>query len=370
MKWLILRLPRWNLQVTWGFSAILTLTWLVYWPGLSGAFLFDDFSNLSQLGAYGTIDNSESFWLYLTSGFSGPTGRPLSMLSFLLDARDWPADPEAFKRTNVLIHLLVGLVLLALVRQLTRALDYAPAIAARVALLTAAVWLLHPLWVSTTLYIVQRMAQLSTLFVLLGLWLYVRTRVQYPPTLSRGTILGSATAIFLIGLLALLSKENGVLLPLLAIIVEITILARYDRTHGRSCSTAFRHWRFVLLGLPTLLLSGYLVLRLDPLLTGNPGMRDFTPGERLLTQGRILWDYMFHLILPRSFSGGLFNDDVVLSSGLHSPWYTAPAWAAWLAVGVLVWRIRPEVSGDSLGHPLFFDSTHTGIQLPATGTLF
>ncbi|MCP5004010.1 MAG: hypothetical protein GY941_08725, partial [Planctomycetes bacterium] len=326
-------------------------------PGLSGAFLFDDFSNLSQLGAYGTIDNPKSFWLYLTSGFSGPTGRPLSMLTFLLDARDWPADPEAFKRTNVLIHLLTGLVLFALVQQLTRALDYAPAITARVALLTAAVWLLHPLWVSTTLYIVQRMAQLSTLFVLLGLWLYVRTRLQYLPRLSRGTILGSATAIVLIGLLALLSKENGALLPLLAIMVEITLLARYDRTHGRTCSIAFGYWRFVLLGLPTLLLSGYLALRLEPLLAGNPGLRDFTPGERLLTQGRILWDYLFHLILPRSYSGGLFNDDVVLSKGLFTPWYTAPAWAAWLASGVWAWRTRLKYPATALAI-LFFLTAH------------
>ncbi|MGC8509224.1 MAG: hypothetical protein ACP5NM_13325, partial [Thiomonas sp.] len=37
-------------------AALLLLTWLVYWPGRTGSFLFDDFSNLATLGDYGRID--------------------------------------------------------------------------------------------------------------------------------------------------------------------------------------------------------------------------------------------------------------------------------------------------------------------------
>ncbi len=333
-------------------ATLLAFTWMVYSPGFSGSFLFDDFSSLSQLGNYGTIDNPESLWLYLLGNFSGPTGRPVSMLSFLLDARDWPTDPEPFKRTNILIHLLNSLVLFALIRKLTLALKHDFTTATSVALLATALWLLHPLWVSTTLYAVQRMAQLSTLFTLLGLWLYTSTRLKYPPTLTIKMLIGTGLAVGLMGMLAVLSKENGALLPLLVITVEMTVLKVNDQNNGLIGSRWFRHWRLLLLGLPTLLLIGYLAMQLRPLLEGNPGIRNFTPLERLLTQGRILWEYLFHLILPRPNTGGLFNDDIIVSTSLFHPWYTIVAWGTWLAI--MIWALFNRTKHPAMALAILF----------------
>src|SRR5690348_18139659 len=81
---------------------------LAYDQGLHGGFLFDDFANLPSLGATGPITRWDTFFRYVTSGTADPTGRPIALLSFLLDARDWPANPYPFKRTNLLIHLLNG----------------------------------------------------------------------------------------------------------------------------------------------------------------------------------------------------------------------------------------------------------------------
>jgi tetratricopeptide (TPR) repeat protein len=356
VKFNALTAPAWRRSLTGLFLvALLALTWLAYTPGFSGGFLFDDFSNLPQLGNYGTIDNWESLWLYLLNNASGPSGRPLSMLSFLLDARDWPADPASFKHTNTVLHLLNGLLLFLLIRKLARALDHPAATTA--ALLAMALWLLHPLWVSTTLYAVQRMAQLSTLFVLLGLWLYTRTRLRHPPRLCTKTLFGTGAAIGLMGLLAVLSKENGALLPLLALTLEITVLKAHDQNRGLIPSRGFRRWRLLLLGLPCLLLVGYLATHLQPLLQNNPGIRDFTPGERWLTQGRILWDYFFHLLLPRPYTGGLFNDDIIISTGLFSPWHTVLAWGAWIAV--LAWAIRNRTKRPAAALAiLFFAAGH------------
>ena len=75
----------------------------------------------------GAIDNWPAFWRYITSGSADPTGRPLSLLSFLVDARNWPADPAPLLRTNVLLHLLNGALLFVLLRQLGRRLDGASA---------------------------------------------------------------------------------------------------------------------------------------------------------------------------------------------------------------------------------------------------
>jgi hypothetical protein len=76
-----------------GLFALLGLTWLAYHPGLSGGFLFDDYNNLDALGNNGPVASWPVFWRYLTSGTADPLGRPLSLLSFLIDARDWL--PEA-----------------------------------------------------------------------------------------------------------------------------------------------------------------------------------------------------------------------------------------------------------------------------------
>lgn len=92
-------------------------------------------------------------------------------------------------------------------------------------------------------------------------------------------------------------------------------------------------------------------------MAGEPGTRDYTPGERLLTQGRILWDYIGHLALPRPWTGGLFQDHIAISTGLLSPWTTALAWGAWLAVlgFSLAWRMRYPAFAAAV---LFFLAGH------------
>jgi len=149
--------------------AILGLATAAYIPGLSGSFLFDDFANLPALGAYGPVDDWVTFWRYLTSGTADPTGRPLSLLTFLLDANNWPADPFPFKRTNLVLHLVNGVLLGFLLARLGCDLGLVATRAAAAAVLGAGLWLLHPLLVSTTLYIVQREAMLPGTFMLLGL---------------------------------------------------------------------------------------------------------------------------------------------------------------------------------------------------------
>lgn len=322
------------------FALTLALAWLVYWPGLAGGFLFDDYSNLALLGMYGHVDDWQSFWLYLLSGFSGPTGRPLAHLSFLLDANFWPADPWLFKRTNVLIHLVIGALLFGLLRSLLRAADLPRERAGWIALLAMALWLLHPFWVSTTLYVVQRMAQLAALFTVAGLWLWVAWRRRCPPQGSLRMWLVALFAVWGFGLLAVLSKENGALLPAFVLVLEGTILAAMDARRGRVVSAGFQWVRWVVLGLPLLLLALYMARALPALFAGDAGGRSFTPLERILTEGRILWDYVFNIVLPRPYPGGLFNDGIRLSTGLFNPWATVFAWAAWLALTIWALRVR------------------------------
>ena len=86
-------------------------TVFAYWPGLYGPFLFDDFGSLSELGDLGGVRDWVTFKAFVFGGNAGPTGRPLALLTFLIDGNNWPTDPWPFKRTNLAIHLLNGAII-------------------------------------------------------------------------------------------------------------------------------------------------------------------------------------------------------------------------------------------------------------------
>jgi tetratricopeptide (TPR) repeat protein len=346
---------------TWlGLGALLLLAWFVYRPGLGGGFVFDDFVNLDKLGAGGRVDDWAAFWRYLTSGTADPTGRPLSMLSFLLDANDWPADPWPFLRTNVLLHLLNGALLFALLRQSGNRLDGASRRNDAAALLGAGLWLLHPLFVSTTLYIVQREAMLPATFALLGLlaWGHGRALLAQAPRAGAAWMIGG---IGLGTLLAMLCKANGALLPLLAWVLDATVYRRDDDT------PLARRLRALLLVLPGLLLFGYVLSKLaywsEPLQS-----RPWTIGQRVLTEPRVLLDYLRLLVVPRVLSTGVYNDGYAWSRDwLHpaSTLFALLAVPALLAAGFASRRRAPALAAALLfffaGHLL--ESTTIPLEL-------
>lgn len=310
-----------------GWALVLAAAWLAYRPGMSGGFLFDDFVNLDALGRWGPVADAPSFLRYITSGKADPTGRPLALLSFLLDAHTWPADPAPFLRTNLCLHLLNGTLLFLLLRGLGRMLAPADTRGDAAALLGAGLWLLHPLLVSTTLYVVQREAMLPATFVLLGLLGYARGRELFALDARRGMAWMVASIVLGTGL-AMLSKANGVLLPLLAWVLEATVLRGH--AHPPVGGRAERHLAWIRRGLllaPSLALFAWLASFL-PRWNEPLAMRPWTIGERLLTEGRVLVDYLQLLAVPRSVSTGLFNDDYPLSSGLFDPASTALCWLA------------------------------------------
>ena len=57
-------------------------------------------------------------------------------------------------------------------------------------------------------------------------------------------------------------------------------------------------------------------------------IRSFSLVERLLTEARVIWEYLYWIVFPRLESFGLFHDDIALSTSLIDPWTTLPA-RAW-----------------------------------------
>lgn len=368
----------------------LITAWLAYAPGIHGDFLFDDYANLPTLGAYGPVNSWPSFLRYITSGNADFTGRPVALLSFLIDANNWPAAPESFKRTGVILHLINGVLLATLLGMLGRALAGTRAAADKaLAIDLAAVvgmtfWLLHPLLVSTTLYIVQREAMLPATFTILGLllWLHGRSRME-AGDVARG-LLWIVLGLCGCTLLGVLSKANGALLPALALTIEYTILSSCKLTRANTGAlfdpdtvpsstgisqrapaltgviprdtSIFYRWTMRLLAwLPAALIALYLIRAgWTGVVDGVPSIRPWTLGQRLLTEPRILMNYLDVLWVPRPFTAGLFNDHIRASTSWLTPATTLPSLLAVLALITAALIFRKKWSATSLAILFYF----------------
>lgn len=319
-----------------------------YWPGLLGGFLFDDFANLPALGSSGPVDNWPTFWRYITSGTADPTGRPLTLLTFLLDAHNWPADPYSFKRTSLILHLINAALLYGLLTRLGRLLNVEVRHCRTAALFGAAAWLLHPLLVSTTLYVVQREAMLPATCVLIGLQFWLHGRSQWAAGRINAGLLWSVAGLGGFTLLAIFAKGNGALLPIYALLIEFILLTPRQPLASGKTQRTYRAFWFAFGILPAIAISSYLIYTgVHGVIAGGPALRSWTYGQRLLTEPRVLIDYLSLLWLPRPFSSGLFNDQYVASTSLIHPLTTLPAIIAVLvmiAAGLWLRRRHPAAA--------------------------
>lgn len=306
-------------------ALLLALIAWAYWPGLYGPFLFDDFGNLDALGRFGRVDRWPELGYFLTSGRADPIGRPLSLLTFLVDARTWPADPWPFKRSNLILHLVNAALLATTIARLQtglgrrtpsfRASPWTPVAA-------SALWAAHPFFVSTTLYVVQRQAMLPATFVLLALLSWDRAVLKFQINRAPAGWCWAILGFGLATVLATLSKANGLLAPLLVGVAYLTCL-RQPTGEGTKQSDAAA---WLLLALPTALLAAWLTSLAFSLWPQDPiHGRDWTLAQRLMSQPRAIWEYVSHIVLPRASGGGVFVENFQVSRTWLDPLSTLPA---------------------------------------------
>lgn len=357
--------------LSWCVLALgLVLTTAAYWPGLSGAFFFDDNPNI--VDNKGVQPANASFASLVNAALSSPSSefkRPLSSLSFAANYLFTGLDPYWMKLTNLVIHLINGVLVFLLARALLELAGRQPpknsSRPSYVAAVIACGWMLLPINLTGVLYVVQRMESFANLFVLLGLICYVMGRrwmldaVNDARETNRSTWPGfwiCGASITIPAAVGLLAKETAIMLPLYAFLIEWLLLGFCRKSVGIRQHVHQRDRR--LIGLFLILLTLPLILGLAWLLPGllkpqNWATRNFTLGTRLLSETRIVVDYIIWTLLPTSSALSFYHDNFDISQGLLKPWTTLAsilALSGLIYLGIRQHRQRPLVS---LGIALF-----------------
>lgn len=325
----------------------------LYYPGLSGGFLFDDVHTVKNnpwivvdsLGIDALVKAAESFAV---------GGRELPMLSFALNAYFLGHDPFAYKAVNLGIHLLVGVLTYLLTRTLVVRLTPAGELAVnpilrRMPEIVTLIWMVSPINLTSVLYVSQRMTSMSALFVFAALLLYVRARVRF---LESGRYSWISWLLVPVCLLAAWnSKENGLLLVPLVLLVEVVVFSfkgRDGKVNG------------VLVSVLALLFAGaafFAALLIDfdfSRLVDGYAYRPFTLEERLLTQARLLVFYIGLVLFPLVGRFGLWHDDIAISTSLLSPVDTVTSILLLLLLVLIALSVRRRYPLCTLGVLWFF----------------
>jgi hypothetical protein len=295
---------------------------ICYSNTFNASFHIDDYHNIVTNSKIRGFDN------FASNPF---TMRSVGYLTFAINYRLHGLDITGYHVTNLAVHILNAFLVYSIV-MMTLSLSGGMGNVTRnryAALLAGLLFVSHPVQTQAVTYIVQRFASLATLFFLVSLFSYIRSRISRVVAI-RFTFF----ALFLIsGLLAVKSKETAVTLPIVVLIYEFMFFK--DRIVKRA------------LYLVPMLLSAALVpvFFLDISISHEGALSRF---EYLFTQFRVVVTYIRLLVLP-------INQNFDYDYPLHHSFLEPPVFLSFLfltgmiAFGIyLLYRSRNEDSGFRL----------------------
>ena len=163
--------PRWGRGVV--APTVLTALAAAAWANsLSAPFIFDD------RPAILANPHIRQLWP-LSRALTAPprsilAGRPVASLTLAINYALGELDVRGYHAFNLALHVLSALILLGIVRRTLARSARLVSAARPLALVTAAIWLVHPLQTDAVTYVTQRTELLMGLFYLLTLYAAIR----------------------------------------------------------------------------------------------------------------------------------------------------------------------------------------------------
>ncbi len=215
--------------------------------------------------------------------------RPLSLFTISINYVSSQNDVISYHIVNFLIHILSALFLyfwlnLLMVRSSKK---HYPVF---LPLVIALFFLIHPVQTQSVTYIIQRMTSLAGMFQLLSVWLYTASRIDYlhNKKTTKATILFIAS--LLAALMALLSKQTALTLPLLILFIEFFFIRKKDQT---------RCTKYLL----TISLAYFAILTGAAILYGIPAeTTEISRINYLATQMKVIPKYFQMMVMPIGLS--------------------------------------------------------------------
>jgi tetratricopeptide (TPR) repeat protein len=187
---------------------------LTYANGIAGPFIFDDLTAIRQ------NDTIRQIWP-ISRTLSPPretpvAGRPVVNLSLAINYAIGGVDVTGYHVGNIALHVACALVLFGLVRRTLlgpRLRDRFESSANAVALVSALLWMVHPLQTEVVDYVTQRTESMMGLFWLLTLYSAIRASRSPNATLwSAASVLACA--------LGMASKESMATVPVMVLLYD------------------------------------------------------------------------------------------------------------------------------------------------------
>ncbi len=302
------------------------ITFLIYSNTLFSPFYFDDENNI--IVNYKLRDLSN---LWPPSGI-----RYIGYFSFALNYHFGQLDVFGYHLVNIAIHIINGLLVwwLVLLTFKTPVMEKSSSIAQQkylIAVVSALIFISHPVQTQAVTYIVQRFTSLATLFYLLSLILYIKARFLfvYQVSTTRGqkqsTIPMQSILCYLASLLstvlAMMTKEIAFTLPFTIILYDLIFFSPWDTEHQTSSLKRLCLFIPFLLTLPIIPFSLIGANRsLGNTITDLGGAiqetEEIPRSVYLLTQFRVIITYIRLLFLP---VGQNLDYDFPLSHSLFDP---------------------------------------------------
>ena len=276
----------------------------VYLNSLHNQFVFDD---LPLIRDNPSISKLARIPHYLLSGIDKAPYRPLRWISYAIDYQFSGLNPVAYHISNIAYHLLTVITIYLTIAAMTGS--------GSTAFFAACLFAVHPVHTDSVTYISGRRDILSTLFYILGFFLFLRSRQKNRPGLL---ILALASY-----LLAIASKEMAVTLPAMFFFYDFINNLSAEGPLFRRCAAALkkiaaRYKLFYLCFLtPAVLFTCYKVLIKSP--SNKIGFYGGELDIQLLTLGKILVYYIKQLSFPITLIADYSFNSFPLATSFFEP---------------------------------------------------
>lgn len=287
-----------------------TFALITYSNTFKGPFVFDDHLNILNNPHVRMTDLSLDYLSKLPEFHSEQ--RPLPNLTFALNYYFHEYDVTGYHVVNLLVHIITGFLVFLIFRQTLSLMGYKNDLLAAAA---ALFWLVNPVHTQSVTYIVQRMTSMATMFYLLSLFAYIKSRIEWRNVQRCSRKAGMLLILSVLSFLAaLLSKQIAATLPLFVLLYEWFFIQDLDPRWIR------RNAAWLSLGAVIIAMLGlaYFYMAAIDQIFYLLEKQEFTLDERLLTEPRVVVFYLSLLFLPLPSRLNL-DHDIAVSTSLLEP---------------------------------------------------